>query len=143
MNHQHSIETVVGMNGHNTLLTPISGANGHNTLLTPISIASSPGLHILRGWKTKAWYTLFVHAYNFNQILLNCLFTVTKWPMVLTTCSLSEGPSFPKCTSYAPQTLCLKNTTHKKTAMISDGGYLWWELVPPMERTAIICIVKL
>ena len=30
-------------------------------------LASSPGLCILRGWKTKAWYTLFTYAYNFNQ----------------------------------------------------------------------------
>ena len=31
------------------------------------SLASSPGLRILQGWKTKACYTLFTHAYNFDQ----------------------------------------------------------------------------
>ena len=30
-------------------------------------LASSPGLRILWRWKMKAWYTLFVHVYNFNQ----------------------------------------------------------------------------
>ena len=29
-------------------------------------VASSPGLRIFRGWKTKAWYKLFAHARHFN-----------------------------------------------------------------------------
>ena len=74
--------------------------------------ASSPGLCILRRQKTKAWYTLFTHAYNFNQKSVKPLsranpfavyVTVTKWPMVLTTCPLSEIPSLPKFISYALQ----------------------------------------
>ena len=60
----------------------------------------------------KAWYTLFAHAYNFNQNSNKPLcranpfavyITVTKWPMVLTTCPLSEVTSVHKFTSYALQ----------------------------------------
>ena len=68
----------------------------------------------------RTWYTLFMHAYNFNRNSVKPLFlsavyiTVTKWPMALTTCPLSEVPSFPKCISYALQMLCLKNITLTK-----------------------------
>ena len=28
-----------------------------------------------------------------------------------------------------------------RTATISNGGYLWWELVPPTEQMVVVCIV--
>ena len=54
--------------------------------------------------------------------------------MALTTCPLSEVPSFPKCTSYALQSA---------NVVITDGDYLWWELVPPTEQTAVVFVVRL
>ena len=30
-----------------------------------------------------------------------------------------------------------------RTATISDGGYLWWELLLPMEQMTKVCIVFL
>ena len=68
----------------------------------------------------KAWYTLFMHAYNINQNSVKQFIskqiravyvTVTKWPTTLTICPLSEVPSLPKSISYALQMLCLKNIT--------------------------------
>ena len=65
----------------------------------------------------KAWYTLFSHAYNFNQSFvkpfiseqIHVLFViVTKWPMALTTCPLSEVPS------YLNASLTLSNVVSKE-----------------------------
>ena len=91
--------------------------------LTALMLASSLGLHILQGWKTKVWYTLFAHAYNFNKnsvkpfiseqirVLFMSLSRSGQWRLLFVLCLrsclyLNASPTL--------QTLCLKISTLKE-----------------------------
>ena len=90
---------------------------------TKFTVASFPGLHNLRGWETKAWYTLFAHAPD-SVFLLRHKYSSAMVQLIALQLSPSEVPSFTECVSYTWNTACDWHCS-KSRASIFDKCCKW------------------